>query len=1309
MNLYSFKKIQISIASPKTILNLSNGEVSKPTTIDYKSLKPKEDGLFCSKIFGPIKDYDCSCGRYSGIKYKNITCSNCGVTVIESKSRRYRMGHIKLNSPIVHIWFLKILPSHLSLLLNTSYEQIEEIITSEGADVIYGLLKNIDLVDEYIKLKQRIIQLNIKTNNTNNFKDITHLYNADKYKKLIKRLKLIESFLIHNKRPEWMVLTVLPVIPPDLRPLVKMKDNVFVTSDLNYFYKSVIRRNNRLAMLINQEVPYNLIKAEKRMLQQAVDSLLDNVRSKYQVINKKKEPLKSLTERLGGKEGRFRHNLLGKRVDYSGRSVIISGPRLKLSQCGLPLYIILELFKPLIFTKLKKLNFLESLEDYKYKKNQNKIWFNYSSILLKEINNLVINHPVLLNRAPTLHRLNIQAFEPLLIHGKAIQLHPLVCSSFNADFDGDQMAVHLPLSLESQIEARLLMLSYDNILSPASGKAIITPSQDIIFGIYYTTKEVNWSTGYRRLPVFNNIIELQQGLISNVLKIHDQIMYIIKHNNRTHYKYKTTVGRVLLYNLVPNKDHFSFDQINKTFSKKDVQALVEETYNSTNIFEFLRFVDHLMAFGFYHTYQVGISLNKNELIVPNLKNIIVKHSIKQSNWYSFKYFNNQLSLPDYSKNIINIWGNCLNRVTESMMNDIVNTNISYRHTFYMLIDSGARGSITQMRQMCNLRGLMINPSGKVIDTPITSNFKEGLTILEYFVSTHGSRKGVIDTSIRTAAAGYLTRRLINASQNQIITNMDCYSTRGILKKSIMDGDQTLLPLKDRILGRTLAKDVINLDNGNVLLKRNNVINQETVKLLLKHRIEYVLLRSPLTCDQENGICKLCYGTTLTNHKLPKSGEAVGVIAAQSIGEPGTQLTMRTFHLGGILGSTNQEDQIIAPKDCYVLFKNANVLTTQLKENYLMTHKCKLLLIDSNHTTIAEYDPPYGSMLLHTDGAYVNKNETIVKWNPHHIPVISQCSGIVNIYKSSNISDNIKLNHITVQITHKNGESVRLFNGLRNSYIFNHDDTIFIQNKQKIYFGDIIGTTSRNMKINKDITGDISKISQLFEASKTSNPAIISPYSGYLKIENSNQNSLKISIKEPLSTKPNELKRSIKKHTMSLSNIDSLTVSNNEFVNKGDLLTQGNVPYEELLEIKGINSFINYFLTEIQNTYLNQGIRINDKHLEVILSKMLEHLKINKSYNEYSNIGNELTKTQFNIDNVSKLSQGYKVSNSQRILEGITQKTLKNPSFISAASFQNTSRVLTSAAAFNKIDHLLGPQENIIIGRLIPIGTGYLDR
>ena len=1303
MNLYSFKKVQISIASPEKILELSNGEVTKSTTIDYKYLKPKEDGLFCSKIFGPIKDYECSCGRYSGIKHKDITCGNCGVKVTDSNTRRYNMGHIKLQSPIIHIWFLKILPSHLALLLNISYEQIEELVTLEGSDIIYSLLKNIDLVNEYIKLKQKILHINDKiVLKESNYK-YSVLHEADKYKKLIKRLKLIESFLIHNKRPEWMVLTVLPVIPPDLRPLVKMKNNVFVTSDLNYFYKSVIRRNNRLRMLIKEGVPNNLIKAEKRMLQQAVDSLLDNVRSKYQVINKKKEPLKSLTERLGGKEGRFRHNLLGKRVDYSGRSVIISGPLLKLSQCGLPLYIILELFKPLIFTKIKNTSFFKSLTKYIHRLHESNNWINYSSVVLKEINNIIKHHPVLLNRAPTLHRLNIQSFEPILIHGKAIQLHPLVCSSFNADFDGDQMAVHLPLSLESQIEARLLMLSYDNILSPASGNAIITPSQDIVFGIYYTTRELPTYRTLTDLPVFNDIRQLQMGLIFNKLSIHDKIQYLLINNDGSKCRYITTAGRILLYQIIPNKKLFNFQNINKTFAKKDVQCLVEHVYNNSNSFEFLRFVDNLMSFGFYHTYQVGISLKRNELILPILKNNIVKHSIRKSNWYLSKYFQEKISSENYNKNIINIWGDCLNKVTDSMMGDIYKSNISYKHAFYMLIDSGARGSITQMRQMCNLRGLMINPSGKVVETPITSSFKEGLTILEYFISTHGSRKGVIDTSIRTAAAGYLTRRLINSSQNQIITKDDCCTDKGVFVKSIINGDQILLPMKDRILGRVLAKNVVDLDTNAVLLKRNHIINNKSIQLIQKSKIEYLFLRSPLTCNESNGICKLCYGLNLTSNKLPIIGEAVGVIAAQSIGEPGTQLTMRTFHLGGILGSTNQENQIIAPSDCKILLKNSNFIKTKLNVHYLVTDKCQLLLIDQNNNVIADYLLPYGSILLYFDGDYVNQNTIIVKWNPHYIPMIAQCSGIINIIEEDDRITNSVNGKIQVKIKNNKGQAVRLFNGLIASYIFNKNDTLYIQDKQKILFGDLIGITSRNLKINKDITGDISKISQLFEASKTSNPAMISPISGYVKIKKTNTSNVRIIILKPQKWK-NYLRHT--DYTINIPNIDHLVVKNNEYIQKGDLLTQGNIPYEQLLEIKGFYAFVDYFLTDIQSTYLNQGIKINDKHLEVVLAKMLEHIKINSHDQEHSRIGEQVIKEDLYLQNIKKLSQAEKISTGQLILEGITQITLKNPSFISAASFQNTSRTLTEAAAFNKIDNLLGPQENIIIGRLIPIGTGY---
>ena len=1336
VDLLDFNAIKISIADPDKIRSWSFGEVSKPETINYRTFKPERDGLFCARIFGPIKDYECLCGKYKRIKYKGIVCEKCGVEVTSSKVRRERMGHIELAAPIAHIWFLKSLPSRISTMLGVTLKSIEKVIYFEAyiiTDSLMTPLKEGDIIteEEFEKLQkehgygsfiaemgaeavQKILQkLDLKKLQKELREELAVVTSEMKKEKAIKRLKLVEQFIESiDNRPEHMIMTVLPVIPPDIRPLVMLDGGRFATSDLNELYRRVINRNNRLKRLLELGAPDIIIKNEKRMLQESVDALLDNGRSGAIVKNSNKKPFKSLSDMLKGKQGRFRQNLLGKRVDYSGRSVIVVGPELKLHQCGLPKKMALELFKPFIYSKLELYGKSPSIKVSKkmVESERPEVWD-----ILDEV---IKEHPVLLNRAPTLHRLGIQAFEPVLTEGKAIQLHPLVCSAFNADFDGDQMAVHVPLSIEAQVEARALMMSTNNILSPANGKPIIVPSQDIILGLYYITMERKDFSSKKAYPISDEF-ELEHALNSEVISLHDKILYRYTVPNangeREKVRIDTTAGRVAVYNSLPNAMKGSFEVVNKVMTKKAVTNLIDTVYRNCGQKETVMFCDRIMALGFKNACIAGISIGKDDMVIPKQKQFHIAESFDKVKKLEKQYREGLITAGERYNKVVDEWTSCTNKISKEMMINIASFDIpSNANSIFMMADSGARGSENQIKQVAGMRGLMAKPSGEIIETPITSNFKEGLSVMEYFISAHGARKGLADTALKTANSGYLTRRLVDVSQDCIVIEDDCGTHNGLLIEPVIDDGRTIVSLAENCLGRVPLEDVKTLDGKRVIVEAGQMIDEALADEIDKAGIKSLRVRSVLTCESKDGVCVKCYGRDLATGNIVSIGEAVGVIAAQSIGEPGTQLTMRTFHIGGAAQRGAEQSSISAISDGKVKFSEKSAITNRDGKTVVIARNSEITLVDKNGAEIHRYKLPYGAIINHKHNSDIKKGEHLAEWDPYNIPVIAEASGVI---KYNDLSENVSLRE---KIEESTGVSTKIVmdwkqyskqdlkprlsveDGTQNllkEYALSIGTIIGISNGDEVKAGDVIARIPKESSKTRDITGGLPRVAELFEARKPKNAAIMSEVDGKIEFGKDYKTKRRIIVRpDDASRLPIEYSISKTKH---------LFVGEGDSVKRGDVLIDGNLVPHDILRIQGMQAFTSYMVNEVQKVYRMQGVKIDDKHIEVIISMMLKRVEVTNSGDTTLLAGEYVDRDVFENVNVKMIDSKMKPAECAPVLLGITKASLQTKSFISAASFQETTRVLTDSAVQGRVDSLRGLKENIIVGRLIPAGTGLM--
>ncbi len=1335
----SFDQIRISIASPERILSWSYGEIKKPETINYRTFKPERDGLFCARIFGPIKDYECLCGKYKRMKYRGIICEKCGVEVTLSKVRRERMGHIELASPVAHIWFLKSLPSRVGLLLDMTLKDLEKVLYFESFVVTEpGLtpLKQQQLLteEEYLDaqdefgedaftamigaeaMKQMLGALDMEEERTNLRVELKETSSEAKRKKLVKRLKLVESFLSSGAKPEWMVLDVVPVIPPELRPLVPLDGGRFATSDLNDLYRRVINRNNRLKRLIELRAPEIIVRNEKRMLQEAVDALFDNGRRGRVITGANKRPLKSLSDMLKGKQGRFRQNLLGKRVDYSGRSVIVVGPELKLHQCGLPKKMALELFKPFIYSKLELYGMASTIKAAKrmVEKERPEVWD-----ILEEV---IREHPVLLNRAPTLHRLGIQAFEPVLIEGKAIQLHPLVCTAFNADFDGDQMAVHVPLSLEAQLEARVLMMSTNNILSPASGKPIIVPSQDIVLGLYYLTTESVGEVGEGM--VFADLGEIQHALEVGAVTLHSKIRARIttmdSNGDMVTEVAATTPGRMLLSEILPQHPAVPFALLNRLLTKKEITEVIDIVYRHCGQKETVLFADRIMALGFGHACRAGISFGKDDLVVPHAKHKLVENAQRQVKEFEQQYLDGLITRGEKYNKVVDVWSTCTDKVADEMMKVMSQETGRHVNSVYMMAHSGARGSAAQIKQLAGMRGLMAKPSGEIIETPIISNFKEGLTVLEYFNSTHGARKGLADTALKTANSGYLTRRLVDVAQDAIVIEHDCGTEDGLTIKAVIEGGEVIAPLGDRILGRTAARDVVDPLTDEVIVAAGDLIDEEAAERIETAGIDAVKIRSVLTCNSRGGVCGTCYGRDLARGTPVNVGEAVGVIAAQSIGEPGTQLTMRTFHIGGAAQRGAEQSSVEAPVDATVTIKNRNVVIDSEGIPVVMGRNLEIVLSDESGRERAHHRVPYGAKLLADDGATVAKGTKLAEWDPYTLPIITEKEGVVGyvdlieglsmreiLDEATGISNRVvidwkqqpKGNELKPRITLRDddGEVVKLANGLEARYFMSVDAILSVDNGTHVKAGDVIARIPRETSKTRDITGGLPRVAELFEARKPKDYAIISETAGQVEFGKDYKTKRRIVVvPEDGDQEPKEYLIPKGKH---------ISVQEGDYVERGDLLMDGNPVPHDILDVLGVEALAEYLINEIQSVYRLQGVKINDKHIEVIVRQMLQKVEISDAGDTTFLVGEQVDREEFDEVNEKVVEERGEAATARPVLQGITKASLQTRSFISAASFQETTRVLTEAAVQGKTDDLLGLKESVIVGRLVPAGTG----
>jgi|TARA_R110001599_G_scaffold344368_2_gene567824 DNA-directed RNA polymerase subunit beta' len=1336
----SFDHIRIAIASPERIRSWSFGEIKKPETINYRTFKPERDGLFCARIFGPIKDYECLCGKYKRMKYRGIICEKCGVEVTLSKVRRERMGHIELASPVAHIWFLKSLPSRIGLLLDMTLKDLERILYFESFCVVepgltpfkYRQLLSeedfYDAQDEYGEdtfkamigaeaLKEMMINLDLDEEKETIREELRTTGSEAKRKKLVKRLKLIEAFEESGCRPEWMILDVIPVIPPELRPLVPLDGGRFATSDLNDLYRRVINRNNRLKRLIELRAPDIIVRNEKRMLQESVDALFDNGRRGRVITGANKRPLKSLSDMLKGKQGRFRQNLLGKRVDYSGRSVIVVGPSLMLHQCGLPKKMALELFKPFIYSKLELYGLASTIKAAKrmVEKERPEVWD-----ILEEV---IREHPVMLNRAPTLHRLGIQAFEPVLIEGKAIQLHPLVCTAFNADFDGDQMAVHVPLSLEAQLEARVLMMSTNNILSPANGKPIIVPSQDIILGLYYLTIERENMQGEGM--VFAEMAEIEHALNSGAVmlhtKIHARVDTFDETGEEVTKRVETTPGRLKIAQLLPKNPNLPFSVINKLMTKKEVQSVIDQVYRHCGQKDTVIFADRLMTLGFGHACRAGISFGKDDLIIPDAKQELVDQAHSEVKEFEQQYLDGLITQGEKYNKVIDVWSRCTDMVAEKMMEHMSNEEPGQPvNSVWMMAHSGARGSATQIKQLAGMRGLMAKPSGEIIETPITSNFKEGLTVLEYFNSTHGARKGLADTALKTANSGYLTRRLVDVAQDCIITEEDCGTDRGITVKAVVEGGEVIDPLSERILGRTCADELIAPLTGEKIADASTIIDEPLVDAIERAGIDQVRLRSVLTCDSKVGVCASCYGRDLARGTRVNIGEAVGVIAAQSIGEPGTQLTMRTFHIGGAAQRGAEQSSIEAAFDASVKVLNRNVVTNSEGILIVMSRNTEVILQDDQGRERARHRIPYGSRLFVDDEQIVKPGDKIADWDPYTIPIITEKEGTAHYV---DLVDGVSMNEVTdeatgiasrvvidwkqqqrggdlrprVTLRDAKGEVIELANGLEARYFMSVDAILSVDNGAQVRAGDVLARIPRESSKTRDITGGLPRVAELFEARKPKDYAIISESEGRVEFGKDYKTKRRIMVV------PQEAEKETVEYLIPKGK--HLAVQEGDFVQVGDLLMDGNPVPHDILNVLGVEALAEYIINEIQDVYRLQGVKINDKHIEVIVRQMLQKVEVSDAGDTTLLIGETVDRDEFDEANEKALAEDLRPAKAIPILHGITKASLQTRSFISAASFQETTRVLTEAAVSGKKDQLEGLKENVIVGRLIPAGTG----
>ncbi|MGA2815358.1 MAG: DNA-directed RNA polymerase subunit beta' [Xanthobacteraceae bacterium] len=1376
MNLFSpqapaqvFDQIRISIASPEKILSWSYGEIKKPETINYRTFKPERDGLFCARIFGPIKDYECLCGKYKRMKYKGIICEKCSVEVTLSRVRRERMGHIELAAPVAHIWFLKSLPSRIGLLLDMTLKDLERILYFEyyvvlepgltplkdrqllseedytkaqdelgpdsftamiGAEAIREMLKALDLEKMAAELRQEIIE------STSELKP----------KKLAKRLKLIEAFIQSGNKPEWMILTHVPVIPPDLRPLVPLDGGRFATSDLNDLYRRVINRNNRLKRLIELRAPDIIIRNEKRMLQEAVDALFDNGRRGRVITGANKRPLKSLADMLKGKQGRFRQNLLGKRVDYSGRSVIVVGPELKLHQCGLPKKMALELFKPFIYSRLDAKGLSTTVKQAKklVEKEKPEVWD-----ILDEV---IREHPVLLNRAPTLHRLGIQAFEPVLIEGKAIQLHPLVCAAFNADFDGDQMAVHVPLSLEAQLEARVLMMSTNNILHPANGSPIIVPSQDIVLGLYYLSIMNDGGPGQWKLELhsqkelerdrkkknivqgfYRNLSEIEHALHEKAVGLHSKIKYRyegVDDEGKPFRKwYETTPGRAILGEVLPKLPKISFDLVNKLMTKREISSMIDTVYRHCGQKETVIFCDRVMALGFHHAFKAGISFGKDDMVVPRSKPASVNKTRELVKEFEQQYNDGLITQGEKYNKVVDAWSKCTEEIAEAMMKEISTSKPAEKgaeaqvNSIYMMAHSGARGSPAQMRQLAGMRGLMAKPSGEIIESPIISNFKEGLSVLEYFNSTHGARKGLADTALKTANSGYLTRRLVDVAQDCIITDVDCGTTRGIKVRAIIDSGTVVASLATRILGRTTAEDVRDPSSNQIVVANGTLLDEPHVERLVTAGVQELKIRSVLTCDTQPGVCGMCYGRDLARGSPVNMGEAVGVIAAQSIGEPGTQLTMRTFHIGGA-AQISEQSFIESNFEGTIKIKNKNVARNSDGDLIAMARNLIVAVTDPDGTERAVHRIQYGARLKVDDGEHIKRGQRISEWDPYTRPILTEVDGVIGyedlvegqsltetLDESTGIAKRVVIDwrsgsargqqdlRPALVVKGKDGKILKLSRGGDARSLLAVDAVISVDPGAKVGAGDVIARIPTESAKTRDITGGLPRVAELFEARRPKESAVIAEISGTVRFGRDYKNKRRIAI-EPAS-KDDEAREYL------VPKGKHIHLQDGDLIEKGDYIVEGNPAPHDILAIKGVEELAGYLVNEIQEVYRLQGVAINDKHIEVIVRQMLQKVEIEDSGETDLIQAEQVDKTEFDEVNARAVAEGKKPATAHPVLLGITKASLQTRSFISAASFQETTRVLTEAAVSGKADTLDGLKENVIVGRLIPAGTGAM--
>ena len=1347
-NVEDFDAIRIGLASPDMIRSWSYGEVKKPETINYRTFKPERDGLFCAKIFGPIKDYECLCGKYKRLKHRGVVCEKCGVEVTLAKVRRERMGHIELASPVAHIWFLRSLPSRIGMLLDMQLRQIEQVLYFEqfvvidpgmtplergkllndeeyldtieqygdefdarmGAEAVHELLKSIDLPKTAIQLREELADSSSESKN----------------KRLSKRLKLVESFLESGKRPEWMVLTVLPVLPPDLRPLVPLDGGRFATSDLNDLYRRVINRNNRLKRLLELNAPDIIVRNEKRMLQEAVDSLLDNGRRGRAITGTNKRPLKSLADMIKGKQGRFRQNLLGKRVDYSGRSVIVVGPTLRLHQCGLPKKMALELFKPFIFSKLILRGIATTIKAAKklVEREAPEVWD-----FLEEV---IREHPVMLNRAPTLHRLGIQAFEPVLIEGKAIQLHPLVCTAFNADFDGDQMAVHVPLSIEAQLEARALMMSTNNVLSPANGEPIIVPSQDVVLGLYYISRERVNAQGEGM--VFADVAEVHRAYETRQVDLHARIKVRIPQldsdsGQRRIVRVDTTVGRALLSDILP--EQLPFELINQTLTKKAVSRLINACYRRVGLKDTVVFADQLMYTGFHYATRSGTSIGFEDLVIPDEKGAILTQAEREIREIQEQYSSGLITNGERYNKVVDIWSRTNEQVAEAMMHKLGKERLIDRdnnevtqdsfNSVFMMADSGARGSAAQIRQLAGMRGLMAKPDGSIIETPITANFREGLDVLQYFISTHGARKGLADTALKTANSGYLTRRLVDVAQDLVITEYDCGTRRGLEMTPIVEGGDVVEPLRERVLGRTIASDVLSSTDEAVLVPAGTLLDEAMVEMMEANGVDHVVVRSVITCETRYGVCATCYGRDLARGHQVNQGEAVGVIAAQSIGEPGTQLTMRTFHIGGAASRSAAVSSVQVKTVGTSRLHNLKFVTNRDGKLVAVSRSGEVTVVDDHGRERERYKVPYGAVLSVGEGDRVNPGDVIANWDPHTHPIITEVAGLVrvsdlvegvSVQRSVDDMTGIASQVVTdpkqrgsagkdlrpmIKLVDDRGTDLCLAGTeIPAQYYLPAGAIVNVEDGTRVEVGDVLARIPQASTKTRDITGGLPRVAELFEARKPKDPAVLAEISGTVRFGKETKGKQRLVITEIDGNEHEEL----------IPKWRQVTVFEGEHVERGETVVDGELNPHDILRLLGVERLSDYLVKEIQDVYRLQGVRINDKHIEVIIRQMLRKVELIDPGDTRFIKGEQVDRARA-LDENDRIAhqEGARPAEYVLLLLGITKASLSTESFISAASFQETTRVLTEAAVRGAQDNLRGLKENVIVGRLIPGGTG----